>query len=374
MLASWLVCGLSIIPTLISLILSRFLLGVLNGLHMSLASGYIKETFPSHIRKPLGAVYSTSRIFGMLFCYLVSEISGYAHTLDNTEHILVFLGPAIIGTIQSILFFIFMPDSIVESISKLGEERALECLSYFYEGENIELRYRQMQKEMAGAMRRTMTYRKISINNRKNLSSLHMAMLRQFCGETYIVIYARQMMQFLDSPYADMSPAIINGIQLAAGIIGIYTVQRFARFHLLMTGCCLLLVLNICIAVTDYYELPVECLISMTLFMLPNGICLSSVAWCYPSELVAPSQGKYSSFLNWVCSTMVAMIPPYIVAATPRESAYPIFFFFTGYLLVAIVINLRILPRTNRHGRTAYASETDRSVDGSMERGLVPNR
>lgn len=61
------------------------------------------------------------------------------------------------------------------------------------------------------------------------------------------------MMQFLESPYADMSPAIINGIQLVAGIIGIYTVQRFARFHLLMTGCCLLVVFNVCIAVTDYY-------------------------------------------------------------------------------------------------------------------------
>ena len=41
-LASWVVCGLSIIPTLVVFVLSRFLLGVLNGLHMSLASAYIK--------------------------------------------------------------------------------------------------------------------------------------------------------------------------------------------------------------------------------------------------------------------------------------------------------------------------------------------
>ena len=78
-------------------------------------------------------------------------------------------------------------------------------------------------------------------------------MLRQFCGETYIVIYARQMMQFLDSPYADMSPAIINGIQLIAGVIGIITVQKFARFHLITIGCCCLAVLNVFIAITDYF-------------------------------------------------------------------------------------------------------------------------
>ena len=121
-----------------------------------------------------------------------------------------------------------------------------------------------------------------------------------------------------------------------------------------MTGCCLVFFFNIIIAITDYFELPVQCIAAMAAFMLPNGICLSSVAWCYPSELVPPSQGKYSSLLNWTCSTFVAMVPPYIVALTPDDSAYPIFFFFALYLIIAFVINLRILPRTNRHGRTAY--------------------
>ena len=61
------------------------------------------------------------------------------------------------------------------------------------------------------------------------------------------------MMQFLESPYADMSPAIINGIQLVAGVIGIYTVQKFARYHLIMLGCCSLTLFNIFIAITDYF-------------------------------------------------------------------------------------------------------------------------
>lgn len=80
-----------------------------------------------------------------------------------------------------------------------------------------------------------------------------------------------------------------------------------------MTACCLLAVLNLFIAITDYYDMPINCLITMTAFMMPNGVGLSSVAWSYPSELVPASQGKYSSFVNWTCSTMVAMIPPYIV-------------------------------------------------------------
>lgn len=158
-----------------------------------------------------------------------------------------------------------------------------------------------------------MTFQKIRLANRKNLCSLHLAMLRQFCGETYIVIYAREVMKYMQSPYANVTPAIVNSIQLLAGVLGIIAVQKVSRFDLIMTACCLLAVLNLFIAITDYYDMPINCLITMTAFMMPNGVGLSSVAWSYPSELVPASQGKYSSFVNWTCSTMVAMIPPYIV-------------------------------------------------------------
>lgn len=45
--------------------------------------------------------------------------------------------------------------------------------------------------EIAAAIKRTNTFYKIKLANRKNLCSLHLAVLRHFCGETYIVIYAR---------------------------------------------------------------------------------------------------------------------------------------------------------------------------------------
>ena len=39
-----------------------------------------------------------------------------------------------------------------------------------------------MQKEIAAAVRKTLTFKKIRLNNKKNISSMHMAVLRQFCG------------------------------------------------------------------------------------------------------------------------------------------------------------------------------------------------
>ena len=71
-LGTLIICAGTIIPNLLVLSVSRFLLGVFNAFQMSISSAYIKETFPAHIRKPLGAIYSSSRIFGMLLCYLIA--------------------------------------------------------------------------------------------------------------------------------------------------------------------------------------------------------------------------------------------------------------------------------------------------------------
>jgi MFS transporter, SP family, arabinose:H+ symporter len=339
-------CLLSIIPQLFTCLLSRFLLGVLNALHMSLAGAFIKEIFPSSIRSPLGGVYSTSRIFGMLICFFFAYMAEY--TVDKLEHIFIFLGPAFVSILQAFLFYQFMPDSIVEMITKQEEARAKQGIALFYPAHQVERRYLQMRLEIAATVKRTHSFEKIQLANRKNLCSLHLAMLRQFCGETYIVIYAREVMKYMDSPYANITPAVVNSIQLLAGLLGIIAVQKVSRFSLLVTSCCVLAILNVFIGITDLYDLPLECLITMTAFMMPCGVGLSSVAWSYPSELVPASQGKYSSFVNWTCSTMVAVIPPYVVAATSVRNAYPVFFFFAFYLVIAFGINLSVLPRVDR--------------------------
>lgn len=155
-------------------------------------------------------------------------------------------------------------------------------------------------------------------------------------------------MKSMDSPYANVTPAIVNAIQLLAGVVGIFAVQKVSRFTLLITSCSILAFLNVFIGLTDFYDMPIYCLITMSIFMIPNGIGLSSVAWSYPSELVPASQGKYSSFLNWTCSTMVAMIPPYVVKANEDGSAYMVFFFFAFYLVVAFVVNMSLLPKIDR--------------------------
>jgi hypothetical protein len=255
------------------------------------------------------------------------------------------MGPAIIAMVQSFFLWRYLPDAITEMVAKKREERAKEGLLKLYSPQNTELRYKQIKREIANTISRSQFLVNIKMVNDKNLSSLHLALLRQFCGETYIVIYARQIMTNLEPMYADVTPVIVNGIQMVASLLGIVCVQRVDRFTLILSSSCLLAVLSALIGVTDYLGLPILCIVTMAAFMMPSGAGLSSVAWSYPSELAQPSQGKYASLVNWTAATIVSMVPPFITRTIQDNNAYPIFFFFSLYLLISVGLTIRYLPK-----------------------------
>lgn len=116
MAATLLQCTVSVIPYLETLVLSRFFLGCLNAIYTSVASGYLKEIFPPRMRKKCGAVFSCGRILGILLCYSIAELSHYSE--DETEHVIVFFGPAILAVLQSILIVAFLPQSFYDLARK----------------------------------------------------------------------------------------------------------------------------------------------------------------------------------------------------------------------------------------------------------------
>lgn len=176
-------------------------------------------------------------------------------------------------------------------------------------------------------------------SNPKNLTALHLGLLRQFCGMSYIVVYAGQVISRVKEVDASITPVVINLIQLVAGLAGIWIVGVFSRGALILSSSWLMGVINLIIGVSDILEEPVFCIVMMSIFMIPCAAGLNSVVYAYPSELVVASQGKYASALSWIGSATVTLTPPFIVAAVPGNLAYPIFFFFAFYLGVACFIN-----------------------------------
>lgn len=104
-----------------------------------------------------------------------------------------------------------------------------------------------------------------------------------------------------------------------------------------------LAVVTLVIGIVDLLQLPIPTLVSMTIFMFPCGAFFNSVLWSYPSELASAARGKYASMMNWIGTALVTLIPPYILKAMPNRSAYPIFFFFSAYLVFGAVLNRYVL-------------------------------
>jgi MFS family permease len=189
----------------------------------------------------------------------------------------------------------------------------------------------------------TATFKGLKLISRKNILSYHLALLRQFCGVTFIVVYSRQLMSTTGPNLADETPVIVNSVQLASGIIGIFLVSRLPRRRMIVYSTLSLAVINLAIGIVDIFQLAVPTLVSMTIFMVPCGALFNSVLWSYPSELATAARGKYASMMNWVGTAVVSMVPPYILKAMPNRSAYPIFFFFSAYLVFGAVVNRYVL-------------------------------
>lgn len=57
-------CGLGCIPTIETLLISRFLLGLGCGFAMIIGGIYIRQTYHEKKRRTLGSVYSVSKMLG----------------------------------------------------------------------------------------------------------------------------------------------------------------------------------------------------------------------------------------------------------------------------------------------------------------------
>jgi len=68
---------------------------------------------------------------------------------------------------------------------------------------------------------------------------------------SYIIVYAGQVVATLDVVDSKITPVIINAVQLASNIVGIFIVQKRSRTSMLVTSCWLMGVINLVIGVVD---------------------------------------------------------------------------------------------------------------------------
>ncbi len=72
--------------------------------------------------------------------------------------------------------------------------------------------------------------------------------------------------------------------------------------------------------------------------MALNGACILTMGWSYPSEVLSPDVTMIPNILGWIGLSIVTSVPPLIVGIMPENNAYPLFFFFGGYGIFAVII------------------------------------
>lgn len=111
-IATLFVCSFSVLQSFPVLVFCRFCLGILSAFYLALACNLIKDHYPDHMWKPLGALFSAARIIGILICYIMGQL--FSTLTTATGNIVLFFGPLIIAAVQSIVLGYQLPESPVE--------------------------------------------------------------------------------------------------------------------------------------------------------------------------------------------------------------------------------------------------------------------
>ncbi len=97
-------------------------------------------------------------------------------------------------------------------------------------------------------------------------------------------------------------------------------------------------IFSLAIAVTLIEQIEVAILLFMSIYMALYGGNILTVCYSYPSEVMAPHMAVYPNIMNWIALTLVTSVPPIIVGAMPDNNAYPLFFFFGGFGIIATIV------------------------------------
>jgi MFS family permease len=326
-----------LVPLLLTLYISRFVLGITCAFSIGVAGMYIRQTFSERLRRTFGSIYSLSKMMGTEVCYIIGYILNQLQYPDS--HLIVFWGAGMLSVVQCLLVVFFLPEVPVEMLTLKKYDRFNSTLYQLYCPEDIPTRIRELEKQEKDI--KAVPSLSVKATKHKVITALHSGLLRQFCGAPFVIVYSVYIFGNLNSEYTAIATLIINTVQVGAGVIGLWLVSSMQRSRLVIVSTFFAALLSFAIAVGDATGSSALCLTAMILYMMPTASCLQSVTWFYPFECTGPLYGKYASLLSWFGTACLLIIPPFVTEHMPRGQSYPIFIFFGVYLCFSVYMNLR---------------------------------
>lgn len=177
---------------------------------------------------------------------------------------------------------------------------------------------------------------------------LHLNMIKNWMGGNAIISQGGGFVKTFDAFLGKYTSIIINSIQFICIIIGLaYIQKKVGKRPLLLFAVISLSLLNIATAIAMICRQVIAIEVILCVYMTVYGLTYIAPIWAYPSEIIPASQTIFPNILNYVSLATSMLIPPIIVKIMPENNPYPVFLFFGGYGLLAVIHMIKTLRESD---------------------------
>jgi len=336
---------------MLTIILSRFIIGFASGYTTVLVPIYLGEVAPPSLRGTLGTLTQFALVIGILFADVVAfpfaTPSGWRVMFAITVMIAVsqlFMSPFLLESPRWLLNR--DPSSlraryIIKRLRGLRNEQEVEReVGHFIIGESAQ---HQEEGEDASTLKEIMSHPKRS---KLLISCLILQMAQQLSGINAVFFYSTAILEgVVDNPL--VGTTVIAAVNVVATYVALLVMDSTGRRSLLLWSSggmffsCIMMVLALNKVLGNMFAL-----LAVNFYVFFFEIGLGPIPWLIVAEMF---DGKYvtvamslCSQLNWACNFIVGMVFPYMNAYMGAYSFFP----FAIILAATFAFTLFVLPET----------------------------
>jgi sugar porter (SP) family MFS transporter len=349
--------GSAFSPEIVSLLVSRFVIGVGIGITSVVAPLYISEVSPAEIRGALVSLYQFAITVGILGAFIVD----YALARDEAWRWM--LGLAVVPSTILIAGMFFMPESPRYLFKAGRDDDARRDLARIH-GPDEALAEEQIIRQAAAAPAAGFEALREPAVKLALFIGVGLASLQQFTGINTVIYYGPHIFALAGIGSAQASilaTALVGVVNVLATLIAIFLVDRVGRKPLLYWGCGGMFVALGTLAFVFAQPHVAGALVEITLasLMLYVGcfaFSLGPIVWLLISEIF-PLRARglgmsISTLANWVANFLVSQ---FFLTMLARLGTPLTFSVYAALCLVTIAFVARMVPETKREGLESIA-------------------
>ncbi|XP_048362111.1 solute carrier family 2, facilitated glucose transporter member 9-like [Sphaerodactylus townsendi] len=335
-------------------IIGRFITGVHSGICLSVVPMYLGEIAPKNLRGFLGLVPSIFICLGVFS----AQVLGLPELLGEDPYWPLFLSVVVVPAFLQFFLLHWFPDSprylLIEKDNIHGATEALRCFLGKYDVESVIEEMREEQRSLASVKTVSVWHLLTDRSVRwQVISVVVINMGMQLSGIDAIWFYTNVIFENAGIPDPEIPYTTVGtgAIEVVAGLIGCFTIEKLGRRPLIITGfvfmgiCCSVITMSLVLqtSVSWMRYVSVACVIGII-----AGFCMgpAGVPFLMTAELFKqshrPSAYIVGGSLNWLSNFTVGFVFPFLQMSA---GAFCYLVFCAICLLVALYVYL-IIPET----------------------------